>query len=497
MNDESLPIGWTTTTFAEVVMSFSNGIGGTQNKEGIGIPVSRIETIAEQRINFERVGYLAEHDPAKIGKYKLNYGDILFSHINSPAHLGKTAIFKNDRDLYHGINLLRIVVNRDVVHPRFFDYRCKLARIQGEFALRAQHAVNQSSINQKKLGEFKISLAPLAEQKRIADKLDTLLARVDACRERLNRVPLILKRFRQSVLAAATTGQLTIDWRENHAHSVSADTLLLRLKEAHDVAGGHARGNASAPTDDVHDLTVDILPAGWQVAELKDICTPGRPITYGILKPGPELEEGIPYIRVADFPGNKLNLSGIKKTSPEIDQQYKRSRLQAGDLLLSIRGSVGRLIKIPKELENANITQDTARLSISRLVSADYIYYTLLSESVQRRMKNATRGVAVRGINIGDVRALQVPLPSVAEQGEIVRRVEALFAIADRLEARLSTTRTSTDRLTPALLANAFRGELVPQDPNDEPATELLKQLASARESTTKTKRSSKSVTPA
>lgn len=97
-------------------------------------------------------------------------------------------------------------------------------------------------------------------------------------------------------------------------------------------------------------------------------------------------------------------------------------------------------------------------------------------------MRAAMRGVAVRGINIGDVRALQFPLPPTAEQTEIVRRVEAIFALADRLESRLALARTAVNRLTPALLAKAFRGELVPQDPADEPAAELLKRLAAQRD---------------
>lgn len=327
-------------------------------------------------------------------------------------------------------------------------------------------------------------VAPLPEQKRIADKLDTVLARVDACRERLDRVPLILKRFRQSVLAAATSGQLTADWRSQRTKIVPANELHELLRDDHESIGGHARGNASLPTEDAHTLSIADLPPGWEVAELRDICTPGRPITYGILKPGPELDKGVPYIRVADFPGNKLRMEGIKKTSREIDEQFRRARLVPGDLLLSIRGSVGRLIKIPIELDGANITQDTARLSISNRLSVEYIYFSLLSEAVQTRMKNATRGVAVRGINIGDVRALQIPLPSVDEQMEIVRRVETLFAFADRLESRLVTARAATARLTPALLSKAFRGELVPQDPNDEPASELLKRLAANRAAT-------------
>jgi type I restriction enzyme S subunit len=210
------------------------------------------------------------------------------------------------------------------------------------------------------------------------------------------------------------------------------------------------------------------------VVSLLDACCPGRPITYGILKPGPELTEGVPYVRVADFPGNRLRLDSIKKTSHEIDEQFRRARLRAGDLLLSIRGSVGRVIEIPPSLDGANITQDTARLSISGRLNRRYVHLALQSEGVQLRMQGAMRGVAVRGINIGDVRALQIPLPPRVEQDEIVRRVEALFAFGDRLERRLVLAQTAASRLTPSLLAKAFRGELVPQDPADEPTSALL-----------------------
>jgi type I restriction enzyme S subunit len=323
---------------------------------------------------------------------------------------------------------------------------------------------------------------PPAEQRRIANKLDTLLTRVDACRDRLARVTPMLKRFRQSVLAAATSGRLTEEWRlSGHCAGTGSD-VLLQLQQDHAIAGGHARGNASAPTDEAHDLNVDDLPENWCVLTLRDACEPGRPITYGILKPGPELTDGVPYIRVADFPGNRLRLDSIKKTSHEIDDQFKRARLRPGDLLLSIRGSVGRIVEIPESLANANITQDTARLTISRRIDSQYVAISRQDESTQRRMRTATRGVAVRGINIGDVRALQVPLPPRGEQTEIVRRVETLFAFADRLEARLAAAQTAADRLTPALLAKAFRGELVPQDPDDEPAAELLTRIRAQRD---------------
>ncbi|XQA70703.1 restriction endonuclease subunit S [Xanthomonas sacchari] len=384
----------------------------------------------------------------------------------------------------------------DVLRPIEVDPRWIFAAVKSAHFVKAMSAKVQGAlypaIKADDIRKHEIPLPPLAEQKRIAQKLDALLAQVDTLKARIDAIPALLKRFRQSVLSAALNGQLTIDFVER---SCNSETLMTQLKEDHAAAGGHARGNASQPVEEAHDLTQEKIPGHWRVGELRDLCEPGRPITYGILKPGPELEVGIPYIRVADFPGNKLNPATIKNTSEEIDFAYRRARLKAGDLLLSIRGSVGRLIKIPAELEGANITQDTARLSISGRVSVDFVHLALRAEDTQRRMRAATRGVAVRGINIGDVRALQIPVPGMDEQAEIVRRVEQLFAYADQLEAKVAAAQQRIDALTQSLLAKAFRGELVPQDPTDEPASVLLERIRTQRAAAPKPKRGRKAAT--
>ena len=202
MDNINIPEEWSIALYGDIYLSASNGIGGTQNKDGVGIPVSRIETISEQRIDYSRIGYLSSFDEDKIKKHKLQQDDVLFSHINSPIHLGKTALYDGIEKLYHGINLLRIVVDKEVFLPKLFNYHCKYIRALGVFSLNAQHAVNQSSINQKKLSAFKIPLPPLAEQKEIAERLDKLLAQVEATQARLASIPDIIKQFRQSVLAA-------------------------------------------------------------------------------------------------------------------------------------------------------------------------------------------------------------------------------------------------------------------------------------------------------
>jgi type I restriction enzyme S subunit len=144
-----LPQGWVLTKFGNVLLSLNSGLNGKQNKSGDGIPVSRIETIANQRIDMTRIGFLKDYDEEKVEKYQLREGDILFSNINSPAHLGKTALCEKGIELYHGVNLLRLTVNEAII-PSLLNYYCKYIRGLGEFSAKAQHAVNQSSLNQTK-----------------------------------------------------------------------------------------------------------------------------------------------------------------------------------------------------------------------------------------------------------------------------------------------------------------------------------------------------------
>jgi type I restriction enzyme, S subunit len=440
-------------------------------------PYMRAANVTWAGLNLEDVKEM-DFSPAEYDIFALRNGDVLVGEASgSRLEVGKSAIWRGEVPGACFQNTVIRVRPGEAVLPEFLQKHLQYDALRGALANIAR-GIGIHHLGAAGLSEWQIAIAPMAEQKRIVAKLDTLLERVDACRQRLDRVPAILKRLRQGVLAAAASGELTKEWRGENPSLVDASGVAATLNAAHEGAGGHKAGNAAQPTEGVHDLTRDLFPMGWCLLTLRDLVQPDRPITYGILKPGPELEDGVPYIRVADFPGERLNLATIRKTSPAMDEQFKRSRLKQGDLLLSIRGTVGRLIVTPAELERANITQDTARLSIQPVVNPLYVLWVLRSELAQKRMRRAVKGVAVRGINIGDVRALQVPLPSRAEQDEIVRRIEEVMTYCYRVAGHYKVASQSVERLTSSILGMAFRGELVPQDPNDEPADILLQRLA-------------------
>jgi type I restriction enzyme S subunit len=152
------------------------------------------------------------------------------------------------------------------------------------------------------------------------------------------------------------------------------------------------------------------IPREWEARVLNDLVDQRRPIVYGILMPGQGHEGGVPVVKVKDIMGGSILLDQLLLTSPALDLEYKRSRLKAGDLLFTIRGSVGRTAFVPAQLEDANITQDTARIGISG-VDARFVREYLAMLLPVRFIATHTLGVAVQGINLRDVRRIPIAVP--------------------------------------------------------------------------------------
>jgi type I restriction enzyme S subunit len=257
---------------------------------------------------------------------------------------------------------------------------------------------------------------------------------VDACRARLDRVPALLKRFRQSVLAAATSGKLTKEWRMTNG--VNDEWGNTKLGDCGKVSGGLTK-NAKRR----------------------------------------ELPTQKPYLRVANVQANALNLSDVTEIGLT-ESEYRKTKLETNDLLI-VEGNgsldqLGRVAIWNSELEDCVHQNHLIRWRTSG-ASARFVLLWLLSPKGRNDLMDlASTTTGLHTLSISKVSALPIQLPTLPEQQEIVRRVDDLFAFADRIEARLATARKTVERLTPATLAKAFRGELVPQDPNDEPASGLL-----------------------
>jgi len=292
-----------------------------------------------------------------------------------------------------------------------------------------------------------IPAAPLQEQQRIADKLDTVLTRVDAVNTRLARVAPVLKRFRQSVLAAATSGRLTEDWREQ-CEAESCRTFALS------------------------DLVVSI-DQGWSPKCEANTAPPDR---WAVIK--------TTAIQALHFyPEENKALPNDLDPRPNL-------AIADGDVLITRAGPrsrAGIACVVKGDHPMLMLCDKAYRIRVDHSkVLPQMLNLHLNSPEILEVIDGMKTGISESGVNLTQAkfRELALSVPRIAEQAEIVRRVETLFAFADRLETRLHAAQAATERMTPALLAKAFRGELVPQDSNDEPASELLRRLQQEAPST-------------
>lgn len=309
----------------------------------------------------------------------------------------------------------------------------------GKTSLEARaYGMGRPVLNLDNVRETPLLIPPRQEQQRITEKLDTVLARVDAVGTSLARVAHILKRFRRSVLAAAISGRLTEDWR-------------LQLGTESD----------------------------WSLTDVQSVAQVGTGSTPLRSNPAFFAPTGIPWITSAAT-GQDLVTSAVEYVTRAAITAHRLRVYPIGTLLVAMYGEGKTRGQVTELGISATVNQACAAVVVdeTRMLRS---FVKLALQAKYLEMRVLAEGGNQPNLNLAKVKAFPLPRPSRDEQAEIVRRVETLLAFANRLEARLLAAQTAAERMTPALLAKAFRGELVPQDPNDEPATELLRRLKADR----------------
>lgn len=221
-------------------------------------------------------------------------------------------------------------------------------------------------------------------------------------------------------------------------------------------------------------LYVDAMAAG--VVEAKK---EGETLT-GVELQTKKYSEGVPD-GIKDMKGDKVDIDSLRRTHPGIAAEYARASLKTGDLLLAIRGTYGRVADVPPELNGGSITQDTVRLDIAAAMHRDYVATCLRSPFVQTYLKRIARGVAVKGVNVADVRTCPIAVPPRNEQDTVVESLGVQTSTIDEVEVEVMLDLARSARLRQSVLKYAFEGKLVPQDPNDEPASVLLERIRAER----------------
>lgn len=360
-----------------------------------------------------------------------------------------------------GISGTHVVTNQQInsviptrgVDPFYLYYYCRSDFFQGT-AMASASATTIAILNKSRFERLPVPLAPLSEQKRIVRKIEELFEELRVARQALDQVPPLMKQFRRSILAATFRGELT-SRKPKDEQSVNPP-------------GQGLIGVPSVPPVE------ETLPPGWTWMTLGQLCQTNRPIIYGIIKPGKQIDGGVPYVRINEMQSGIVDMKNLRRTSTERAEKFKRATLKAGDLLISKDGTIGKVAIVPPELEGGNITQHIVRVSVDPSYNRDYVMWAIRSPSCQQWLSDATRGVALRGVNVEDFRRMPIPMALRKEQDDIARILKELFGWTDQAEDSVQESLKRTNVLEQSLLAKAFKGELLSQDPNDEPATVLL-----------------------
>ena len=352
----------------------------------------------------------------------------------------------------------------------------------------------QPNLNLGIIKATKVPVPPLNEQCRIVAKIEALKARSQRVKEELEAIAPLLDQFRQSVLAAAFRGDLTTDWREKNPDVEPASVLLERIRaerrrrwEEAELEKMKAQGKT--PKDDqwkekykkpesVDDSQLPELPDGWCWVTA-DECT--SLITDGEHATPERSDEGVHLLSARNVLNGKLSFEKVDFVPEYVYQKLeKRLKLEAGDVLLSCSGTVGRSCVAPPALRCAFVRSVAILKPLFEM--GEYLSLAIRSPYLQAQIEKKKTQTAQSNIFQGRIKTLAIPVAPLDEQKVIVRAIAQSFRMIENVEQVVEDAKNRETNLDQSILAKAFRGELVPQDPNDEPASVLLERIRAERE---------------
>ncbi|WP_139560840.1 restriction endonuclease subunit S, partial [Escherichia coli] len=410
MSAGKLPEGWVETYLSEICSKPQYGYTTKSSPTG-NVKFLRTTDITKGTVDWSTVPYCLQN-PDDILKYQLQDRDIVISRAGS---VGFSFLVKNPpNNVVFASYLIRFKPFDNISElylKRFLEsgnYWVQLASMSAGNALQ--------NVNAQKLSTLIVPIPPLAEQKIIAEKLDTLLAQVDSTKVRLEQIPQILKRFRQAVLSSAVSGKLIDKSFENKSEKLNSF------------------------------VSIDIGNA-FKSSEFSD--------------------EGVPLLRGQNIEPGALRWDDTKKFPIDKLQKYSHLFINEGDIILAMdRPIISSGLKIAKAKKSdlpCVLVQRVARFKDFENLIPDYLYLLLNDVSFINYIQPNQTGSDIPHISGKQILNFECNVPSIPEQREIVRRVEQLLAYADAIEKQVNNALARVNNLTQSILAKAFRGELTAQ----------------------------------
>ena len=379
---------------------------------------------------------------------------------------------------------MRLRLDPEIIDPHFFVYFVRGSRVVTDFVRSANHGMTRDGINTKQLLTMPVPVAPRKQQRGIIESLDSYSTRLDKATVLLERVQRNLKRYRASVLKAAVEGRLVpteaelarAEKRDYEPASVLLERILVERRQRWEQDG--RRGKYEEPK--LPDLSgLPELPEGWCWATPQQLCAS---VTDGDHQPPPQTDSGVPFLVIGNVRTGELSLDNTRYVAKSyFDDLDAARRPKLGDVLYTVTGSFGIPVLV-RTSEPFCVQRHIAILRPLPSTKAALLVRFLDSLFVFRQAAAIATGIAQMTVPLQGLRRLAIPLPPAAEQNRITAELERLLSIIKKQDAVAAASIHRSSRLRQSMLKWAFEGKLVDQDPNDEPASVLLKRIRDERE---------------
>lgn len=489
MSERELPPGWGWAALEQLSKNIVDCLHSTPKFTQTGKLCIDTTCIKPGRIIFGQARFVSEETyNERVRRLIPEGGDILFAREGT---IGTAVVVPEGVDLCLGQRMM-MFRPENFVASKYFMWAMMSPLFEQQWKPKVI-GTTSPHVNIADLRVMTLPLPPLPEQHRIVAEIEKQFTRLDAGIAALKRVRANLRRYRAAVLKAACEGRLVPTEAElaraEGRDYEPADHLLQRIlterrkKWAEDLRAKGKDPKAAKYQEPAAPVTEDLpeLPEGWVWASAEQLSDETRAITYGVIKLGKPVEDGVPTLRSSNVRHLHLDLNNVKLISHEIAKNYKRTFLDGGEVLVTVRGTLGGVVTVPQECKGFNISREVAMIALVEPRLGPVVSLFIGSNVIQNWLLQRIKGIAYVGINIETLKQTPVPLPPVAEQQRIVAEVERRLSVVEELEATVEASLKRAERLRQAIVKRAFEGRLAPQDPNDEPASKLLERIKRER----------------
>ncbi len=460
-----IPRGWAWIRLGDLLSKIGAGstpLGGKQAYVDAGVKFLRSQNVWNDGLRLDDVALISAETHARMSGTHVQPGDILFNITG--ASIGRCALVPDSFDT--GNVSQHVTIIRPLIpETRRYLHTALMSKLVQDTVMDVQVGVSREGLSIGKLAQFYVPLPPLAEQHRIVAKVDELMALCDRLEAEQADAEAAHAKLVEALLASLTQARDAADFRTNwrqlaeHFHTLftteaSVDALkqtvlqlavtgrLLPLEPQ--FFDGRGENFGSIP-----------LPRHWDVVPFDDLVDQNFPIAYGVLVPGPEDADGVPFVRIADLSLSAPPPLPEKTISREVDAKFRRTRLVGGEILMGVVGSIGKLGIAPPSWAGANIARAICRIVPAPTVSREFVLWLLQSDLMRNQFIGDTRTLAQPTLNVGLIRAARTPLPPLDEQRRIVAKVDELLGLCDQLKQRLEAALNKHEQVASALVEQA------------------------------------------